>query len=85
MSAYPFPAEGLAADGVHLRELAVENVRVLAPALRDPAGGPEAGPPQASVPVLERAGLGREGVKRSGVPYAGGRADAYLYSLLEGE
>ena len=179
MSAYPFPAAGLGIGGLHVRELAVDDAPALAPALRDPAVGPEAGLPpldeqelaawirqaapqlrasgfilplavhdagepvggamltrhdpirgqvelgywllraawgrgiatrvvralaehafstglarveatvrpanEASVRVLERAGFTREGVKRSGVPYAGGRADAYLYSLLEGE
>jgi RimJ/RimL family protein N-acetyltransferase len=179
VTAYPFPAEGLEIGALHVRDLAVADAAALAPALRDPAVGPEAGLPpfderelaawirqgvpqlrasgfilplavldggepvggamltrhdpirgqvelgywllrsawgrgiatrvvralaehafstglarveatvrpanEASVRVLERAGFTREGVKRAGVPYAGARADAYLYSLLGGE
>jgi RimJ/RimL family protein N-acetyltransferase len=39
----------------------------------------------ASIRVLERAGFTREGLLRSLLPHEGGRADAFLYSLLPGE
>jgi RimJ/RimL family protein N-acetyltransferase len=38
-----------------------------------------------SVRVLERAGFTREGLMRSLLPHDGGRADAFIYSLLPGE
>jgi RimJ/RimL family protein N-acetyltransferase len=40
---------------------------------------------EASLGVAERAGFTREGLLRSALPHAGGRADAYLYALVEGE
>ena len=38
-----------------------------------------------SIRVLERLGFTREGTLRQLLRYRGGRADAYIYSLLAGE
>lgn len=48
MSAYPFPADGLRVDELHVRDLSTDDVTALAPALQDPAVGPEAGLPPLS-------------------------------------